>query len=309
VNLFANILNFKPRIEFSILVHVILVFGVGFSLAVTPANYPGSYTGQEGTGGAGGSNVLPDELQGVSIDENLGAQLPLDASFKDEAGKTVVLRQYLQSGKPLLINFAYFRCPMLCNLVMKGMLDAMKVLPWTPGTEYQVLTIGIDPREGPTEANAKKETHIAELNKPGSELGWHFLTGEESQIRSVADQVGFHYRYDVKQDQYAHAAGIFTVSAQGKVMRYLYGIDFKPIDLRLALLDAAKGRSLSLGDRFVTFCYRYDANAKGYVLFAKDFMRDGGYVVLLGLTAFLGYFWRKELKRKAPASHLTQPVA
>jgi len=287
----------------------ILVFALGLGWS---ANYPGSSIGHISEGeGAGGSNVLPDDLENVSIEENLGAQLPLDAYFKDDAGKTVVLRQYLQGGKPLLIQFAYYECPMLCDLVMNGMMKAMKGISWLPGKDYQVVTIGIDPREGPDLAAAKKATYISALDKPGSEAGWHFLTGEEAQIRSVADKVGFEYKYDAKQDQYAHAAGIFTVSPEGKVMRYLYGIEFKALDLRLALLDAAKGRSLSLGDRIITFCYRYDANAKGYVLFAKNFMRGSGYVVLLAILALMGLLWKKELqrKRKAPASQATHNPA
>jgi protein SCO1 len=286
-----------------------LVLGLGIAMPWAGAGYPGSYVNNLSDKGGGGANVLPEELENVSIVENLGAQLPLDATFKNEAGKTVQLRDYLQSGRPLLINFAYFRCPMLCNLVMNGMLKGMKGIPWVPGQEYEVVTINIDPREGPDLATSKKATYIAELGKPDADKGWHFLTGEEVQVRRVADAVGFEYKYDAKQDQYAHGAGIFTVSPQGKVMRYLYGIEYKSLDVRLALLDASKGRSMSLGDRFVTLCYRYDANAKGYVLFAKNFMRTGGYLVLFALAGLLGYLWRKELKRKAPASTATHPKA
>lgn len=297
-----------PKTRFCVFAVIALCFAANLQ-ALPSAGYPGSSVNQLSSEGGGGTNALPTELENVGIDENLGAQLPLDAEFRDENGRTVTLREYLQAGRPVLLNFAYFGCPMLCNLVLNGMIKGMKALPWIPGKEYEVLTISVDPREGPTEASAKKATHIAELDKAGAGEGWHFLTGTEKQIRSVADQVGFRYAYQAEKDEYAHAAGIFTISPQGKVMRYLYGIEYKPLDIRLALLDASKGRSMSLGDRFVTFCYRYDANTKGYVLFAKKFMKGGGFVVLLSLAALMGYFWRKELKRKAPVPQVTRNAA
>lgn len=273
------------------------------------AGYPGSYVKDISSAGGGGANILPGELENIAIVEKLGAQIPLDATLLNEAGQKVQFRDFLQSGRPLLVNFGYFNCPRLCSMVMNGMVKGMKDLKWIPGQEYEVLTININPQEGPELAKAKKANYLAELGKAGAEPGWHFLSGEESQVRQIADAVGFPYRYDASQGQYAHDAGIFTVSPDGKVMRYLYGIEYKSIDIRLALLDASKGRSMSLGDRFVTLCYRYDANAKGYVLFAKNFMRTGGYVVLFALAGLLGFLWRKELKRKAPASTATQPTA
>jgi protein SCO1 len=283
---------------------LLLVVSFAFSGGV---GYPGSYVDSLSSKGGGGANTLPSELQDVGIVEHLGQQIPVDAQFLDESGAEVKLGDYLKSGRPVLINFAYFKCPMLCNLVMSGMLKSMKQLPWVPGNEYEVVTIDIDHREGPELASAKKANHISELNKPGSEKGWHFLTGKEEQIKRVADAVGFQFKYDPRDDQYAHAAGIFTVSPEGKVMRYLYGIEYKSLDLRLALLDASKGRSLSIGDKIMTLCYRYDADAKSYVLFANKFMRGGGMLVVLLLAGLLGYFWRKEFKRRVLAHDVAQP--
>ena len=145
---------------------------------------------------------------------------------------------------------------------------------------------------------------MEELGIPGAEKGWHFLTGSEDQIKKVADAFGFRFAYNASQDDYAHQAAIFTVSPKGIISRYLYGIDFPPKDLRLALLDASSGRALSLGEKLVMFCYRYDPESKSYVLFAHNFMRGGGYVVLVGLAALLGLLWRKEIKRKI-ASRVT----
>lgn len=267
--------------------------------------FGGSYGSQtEVVSGADGQS-LPANLVDVGIEEHLNALVPMDVPFKDEAGKDVVLGDYFKSGKPVLLNFAYFQCPMLCNMVMSGMLTGMKKLPWTAGKEFELVTISIDPREGPELAAAKKKSHIEALGKPEAAAGWHFLTGSEKDIRKVADAIGFKYQYVPKTDEYAHAAGVFTISPAGKISRYLYGVEFKHKDLRLALLDASQGRALSIGDKVALFCYRYDADAKGYVLFAHNFMKGGGVLVVICLALLLLGLWRRELKR----SHIAkQPV-
>jgi protein SCO1/2 len=268
--------------------------------------FGGSYGSQtENTTGAEGQS-LPANLVDVGIDEHLGEQVPLDAHFKDETGKDVDLGAYFKPGKPVLLNFAYFKCPMLCNLVLSGMLEGMKKLAWTPGKEYEVVTISIDPREGPELASAKKASHIEALGRPDAAPGWHFLTGKEAEIRKVADAIGFKYQYIKATNEFAHAAGVYTISPAGKISRYLYGVEFKRKDLRLALLDASEGKFLSIGDKIVLFCYRYDANAKGYVLFARNFMKGSGYVVVAGLALFMFAMWRKEFKRRDVAR---RPVA
>src|SRR4051812_21746168 len=168
---------------------------MGFGAANTLAfggSYPGKGEEIQGKAGEG----LPSGLVDVGIDEHLGSPIPLDAKFKDEEGHDVTLSSYFQAGKPVLMNFAYYKCPMLCNLVLSGMVDGMKKMTWTPGKEYEVVTIGIDPKEGPDLAKAKKATHIEALAKSGSAVGWHFLTGEEEQIKRVADAVGFHFNYN-----------------------------------------------------------------------------------------------------------------
>lgn len=257
------------------------------------------------TEGAEGQS-LPAGLIDVGIEEHLGEQIPLDAKFKDENGKEITLAEYFQAGRPVLLNFAYYQCPMLCNLVLNGMLGGMRKIPWTPGKEYEVVTISMDEREGPDLALAKKQSHVESLGRPDAASGWHFLTGDDKQIRKVANAVGFKYQYLRGTDEFAHGAGIFTISPAGKISRYLYGVEFKHKDLRLALLDASEGRALSIGEKIVLFCYRYDANAKGYVLFARNFMKGSGYVVVVGLALFLGGMWRREFKRKNVAQ---RPVA
>lgn len=258
----------------------------------------GSYNGFRGSVIGKDGQTLPDALIDVGIEEHLGAQVPMDADFKDEAGKDVKLGTYFQPGRPVLLNFAYYQCPMLCNMVLSGMLNGMKKMSWVPGKEFEVVTIGIDPKEGPDLAAAKKDTHIKALGIPEAAAGWHFLTGREADIRKVADVVGFKYTYMPVSKEFAHAAGVFTISPQGKISRYLYGVEYRSKDLKLALLDASEGKSISFGDKIEMFCYRYDPTAKGYVLFAQNFMKGGGVVVILGLFLLLGSLWRKEFKRR-----------
>jgi len=292
----------QTAVRSALILSALAVFGLGRGAHAFGGSYDAS---REPTTGAEGQS-LPASLVDVGIDEHLGEQVPLDAKFKDDEGKDVALGSYFRPGKPVLLNFAYYQCPMLCNLVLNGMLEGMKKISWTPGKEFEVVTISIDPRETQALAAAKKKTHIEALGKPEAAAGWHFLTGDEKQIKRVADAIGFKYQYLRNTNEFAHAAGIFTISPAGKISRYLYGVEFKHKDLRLALLDASEGRALSIGEKIEMFCYRYDPNAKGYVLFARNFMKGGGYVVAASLFLFLGAMWRRELKRnKVP----NRPVA
>jgi protein SCO1/2 len=284
-----------------------LLFAALALCALDASAFGGNLAGRDEVVPGKDNQSLPDALLDVGIDEHLGAMLPLETTFKDETGKDVKLSSYFQSGKPVLMNFAYYRCPMLCNMVLNGMVEGMRKMSWTPGQEFEVVTVGIDHREGPDLAKAKKDTHIEALKKPDAAAGWHFLTGDQESIKKVADAVGFKFAYNKVSDEYAHQAAVFTISPQGKISRYLYGIEYRSKDLRLALLDASEGKALSFGDKLVMFCYRYDANAKGYVLFARNFMKGGGYVVVASLGLLLASLWRKEFKRNK--EKVVEPVS
>jgi protein SCO1/2 len=292
INLFARNLALTAVVALACLCDKAMAFG-------------GRYDGAAGSVAATDGQTLPDALVDVGIEEHLGAQVPLDAVFMDESGKQVTLGSYFHAGRPVLLNFAYYQCPMLCNMVLNGMLNGMKKMNWIPGKEFEVVTIGIDPKEGPDLAAAKKETHIKELGKPEAGEGWHFLTGKEADIRKVANVVGFKYTYMPVSKEFAHAAGVFTISPTGKISRYLYGVEYRSKDLRLALLDASEGKAVSFGDKIAMFCYRYDPNAKGYVLFARNFMKGGGILVIAFLILLLGGLWRKEFKRRDTGRPLT----
>jgi protein SCO1/2 len=211
---------------------------------------------------------VPEELKGVDIIEHLNEPLPLDTRFIDDAGNPVTLRDYFRGERPVLLQLGYNKCPMLCNLVLNGAFDGLKGVDWMPGKEFEVLSVAIDPTETAALAKAKKESYLAEFDRPGAGQGVHFLTGSELMSKSVADAVGFQFRRQENGD-YAHAAVLVLVTPEGRISRYMYGTKFEPTDLRMGLLEASEGKIGTTLDRFILWCHIYDADARGYVLQAR----------------------------------------
>lgn len=237
---------------------------------------------------------LPRQLEDVGITERLGESVDLGLSFVAEDGYPVELRKYFAQRRPVILNLVYYSCPMLCNLVLNGQTAALREIPGVPGEDFEVVTISIDPRETFNLAGQKKATYLAEYGRPAP--GWHFLVDRYGNAKKLAGQVGFNYRWDQETGQFAHAAAIMLLTPEGKVSRYLYGIQFRPRDLRLALAEASASKSVLSADRLLLFCFHYDPQARGYVLFAANFMRTGGAIVVLSLAAFLARQWRRERK-------------
>jgi len=243
---------------------------------------------------------LPPMLEGVGVDEKIGRTIDLDATFIAENGYPVPLREFFQKGRPVVLNLVYYQCPMLCNLVLNAQAAALREIPWTPGNEFEVVTISIDPTETFDLAQKKKALYLGNYEKPAP--GWHFLTDHEGNAKRLAESVGFHYRYDEAQQQYAHAAAIMVLTPDGKMARYLYGIRFSARDIRLALTEAAEGKGKFTIDRLLLFCYHYDPQSRSYTLFATNVMRGGGLLTVLFLGSMLLRLWRKE--RRAPVGEL-----
>jgi protein SCO1/2 len=233
----------------------------------------------------------PRELEGVGVTEHLNTKVDLSLTFIGEDGYPHALSEYFSKDRPVLLNLVYYSCPMLCNLVLNGQTDAMRKMLWTPGKEYEVVTISIDPTENFGLAKSKKATYLSSFEREAP--GWHFLTDNDGNVAKLARQVGFGYKLDKETGQYAHAAAIFVLSPTGMISRYLYGVKFKPLDLRLALTEAA-GEKSGLSDRILLYCFHYDPASRGYVPFARNFMRIGGLVALLILGFVLFRLWRKE---------------
>jgi len=238
---------------------------------------------------------VPQELTDIGIKEHLGGKVSIgDLHFKDDEGKDVTLSKYTSRGRPIILAMVYYECPNLCNMLLNGLTDSLKSLDWTPGDQFDIVAVSINPRETPDLAAKKKAAYIKEYGRPQTASGWHFLTGEESQIKRLASEVGFGYRYDKQEQQYAHAAVIDVLTPEGKVSRYLYGIEFAQRDLRLALTEASSGKIGNVVDRFLLFCYHYDPQTRKYSPIVSRIMQTGAGGTVLIFGGFLAVFWRRE---------------
>lgn len=244
-------------------------------------------------------------LEQVTIEQRLDAQIPLELSFRDESGHPVALRQLFR-GRPVVLTLVYYECPMLCTLVLNGTVSALRALEFSIGNEFDVVTVSIDPEEGPQLAAAKKAQYLKEYGRSGAEAGWHFLTGDETSIRRLADAVGFRYVYDEASDQYAHAAGIILLTPPGKVARYFYGVEYSPRDLRLGLIEAAEERIGSPADQVLLFCYHYDPRQGKYTLAVLSLVRAAGIVTVLAIAGLLVVFLRKEHRHREELTAATR---
>lgn len=246
---------------------------------------------------------LPPQLEGIGIEERLGRQIDLDLQFTDERGYQVPLRNFFHKDKPVLLNLVYYACPMLCNLVLNGQTQVLREIPWTPGEEFEIVTVSIDPSESFDLAVRKKQMYLESYGKRAP--GWHFLTDYKGNVKKLAGQVGFQYRWDERSQQFAHAAAITFLTPEGKVSRYLYGIRFKARDVRLALTEASESKLGITIDKVLLFCFHYDPAARSYVLFARNVMRGGGILTILIFGAILFGLWRGERKRLVPDNLVT----
>ncbi len=235
---------------------------------------------------------LPDELEGVGIEEKIGQPADLSLEFIAEDGYPVRLAEFFRKGRPVILNLVYYSCPSLCNLILNGQTDALREIPGTPGKDFEVVTISIDPSETFDLARRKRAAYLESYGRPAP--GWHFLVDYRGNVKKLAEQVGFHYRYDERTRQYAHAAAIMILTPEGKPARYLYGVRFKPRDVRLALAEAAQSRGGFSVDRLLLFCFHYDPQARSYVLFATNFMRAGALLSTLVLAVVLVRLWRRD---------------
>lgn len=232
---------------------------------------------------------LPQDLiKGVRFEQKLDQQLPLELTFRDEAGQVVQLANYF-GEKPVILIFAYYECPMLCTLVLNGLLTNLNELSFDIGNQFEIITVSIDPTETPELAAAKKEIYLKMYGRPGAKTGWHFLTGEETAIRQLTQAAGFYYQYDPERDEYAHPTGIMVVMPQGKIARYFYGIDFPARDVRLGLVEAAENKIGSPVDQLLLLCYHYDPVVGQYSLTIMNIIRMAGVmtVVVLGTSVFV----------------------
>jgi protein SCO1 len=242
----------------------------------------------------------------IGIDQHLGGQLPLDLPLRDEHGKTVRLGKFF-GDKPVVLLLVYYRCPMLCTQVLNGFLKSSQAVKFTIGHEYEVVTVSFDPRETPELAAEKKAAYVRAYRREGAARGWHFLTGSKQSIERLTQAVGFRYRYDPKSEQFAHASGIVVATPDGKLSRYLYGIEYDPRNLRLALVESGEKRIGSPVDAVLLLCFHYDPMTGKYGLVIANVMRLAGSLTVLVLGGFLTVMYRQERRRSKAALEEAQP--
>jgi protein SCO1/2 len=254
---------------------------------------------------AGAAPAQQMAARDVTIEQRLDSQVPLDLVFRDEHGNAKALREYFQ-GKPVILVLAWYRCPRLCSLVLNGLVESLRQIDYEIGDQFTVITVSIDPRETPGLAAAKQKSYAQQYGRPGAVKNWHFLTGEESNIKRLADAVGYQYVYDAERDQFSHASGIMVLTAEGKIARYFYGVEFPSRDLRFGLEDASAGKIGSPVTRPLRLlCFAYDPTTGKYGLLTIRLVQVGGVLTILALGIFLLRAWRHERRRSAASSSTT----
>jgi protein SCO1/2 len=243
--------------------------------------------------------TLPSALRDVGFDQRLNEQVPLDLTFRDETGSSVQMRDYF-NDKPVVLVLAYFRCPMLCTEVLNGLTRALLDVPLAIGQDFTILTVSFDPRETPEMAAAKKKTYLERYDRPGAAAGWHFLTGAQQSIERLTEAVGFRYRYDARNDQFAHASGVLVLTPAGRISRYFYDVRYSPRDLRLGLVEASANRIGSPVDQVLLFCFHYDPLEGKYGPTIMNLVRLGGVLTVLALGLLAGCLWRQGRRGSQP---------
>ena len=277
-------LNFqiRPRANSVRLFIVPLIFAFAISLSMVLASMANAH-----------DDTRPAALRDVAFEQKLDGQIPLDLNFVDERGDAVRLVDYF-GRKPVILNFVYYKCQDLCPLLLDGITRTMRALLFDVGKEFDVVTVSIDPSDSAALAAAKKKDFITRYGRSGAEAGWHFLSGDESAIHKLAEAAGFHYTYDPRTGEFAHATGIVLVTPKGKISRYYYGIDFSPRDLRLGLIEAASGKIGTPIDQLLLFCYHYDPVTGKYGLVITNVIQLAGAATVLILAGFIWLMLRRE---------------
>jgi protein SCO1/2 len=253
------------------------------------------------------STGLPKALKDIGIDQKLNDTVPLDAVFKDEQGREVRLGQFFK-GKPVVLSLVYYACPMLCNQVLNGMMGSFRQVSFNIGEQFEVVTVSFDPHETPELAATKKTTYIKAYNRPGAEAGWHFLTGDEANIKRLAAAVGFRYAWDEPTKQFAHASGIMILTPEGKLARYFYGIDYRPRDMRLGLVEASQNKIGTPVDALMLYCFHYDPATGKYGAIVINIVRVAGAATMFLMVGMI-LFLRRRGGRQERSSRANGAVA
>jgi protein SCO1/2 len=239
------------------------------------------------------ASAVPAPLREVGFDQRVGERIPLDAGFRDEAGRAIRLGDYFGS-KPVLLAFVYYDCPMLCTQVLSAMTAALGLLSLDAGGDFEVVVVSFDPKETPGLAAARRSTVVERYGRPGAGAGFHFLTGEPASIERVTSAAGFRYVWDEETQQFAHPAGLIVLTPDGRLARYLFGLEYGARDLRLALVEASEGRVGSVVDSILLYCYHYDPMRGRYGLVVMRALRLAGAATVVAIGSFIVVMVRRE---------------
>jgi protein SCO1/2 len=285
----------------------LFIVAASLLIAATPAGAQMSGAPAPGFKREAGMNAstLPAPLREIGFDQNLDARVPLDTPFRDEAGHPVLLGDYF-GKRPVVMVFAYYDCPMLCTLVINGLSSALKVMSLSPGKEFEIVTVSFDPRDTPASASAKKAAYLERYHREGAAEAWHFLTGDQTSIDRLTKAAGFRYVWDKATNQFAHPTGVMVLTPDGRLARYLFGIEYGPRDLRFAIVEASEGRVGSAVDSLLLYCYHYDPMTGRYGLVIMKAMRIAGAGKVLALAGFIFLMIRRE-RSVAPSTQRPAP--
>jgi protein SCO1/2 len=237
---------------------------------------------------------LPTSLGKVGVEQKVGAQVPLDLTFRDEFDRTVSLGSFFNQGKPVILTLVYYECPMLCSEVLNGLSSSMRLLPFELGKQYDVVTVSFNPKDTSEVGRAKKRGYLQRYGHPDAGNGWHFLLGDEANIHALTEAVGFHYQWDPQYQQYAHAAVIMVLTPDGHLAQYYYGVEYPPNDLRLGLVQASHNRIGTVVDQVLLYCYHYDPRTGRYGAVIGNILKVAGAATILILGSVLVFFFRHE---------------
>ena len=261
-----------------------LIFLLCTSAAMADSLHMDKYTGLEAPKVA---NEMPAELKDVGIDEKIGQNIDLNLIVTNDNGEKVPLSTFFKKHKPVVLSPVYFNCPGLCNFHLNGFVDTLKTIDWSIGEQFEMVAFSFDPKETTEVAAKKKASYLKVYGRPEAEKGWHFVTADQETVTKLTQQVGFKFKWNEKVNEWSHASAAIVISPEGKISRYLHGIQFEPRDVKLALNEAADGKVGNIVDSVMLYCFKYDRHQSKYGLQVFSLMRIAGAITVLALALWL----------------------